>query len=126
MHAVHKEHLAAAKALIDNGAVVNLASHRGVTPLMMAAGYGDTAIVKLLLHAGADPRRQDHDDKTALDYAVAGETDIDKFTLGNCQANTVRAILDEAPDLRLARGAFGMAARLFAQLRGCTAVTALR
>jgi hypothetical protein len=125
MHAVHKEQLASAKALIDNGAAVNLASPRAVTPLMMAAGYGDTAIVKLLLRSGADPRKQDNDGKTALDYAVVGETDIDKFTLGNCQANTVRAILDEAPDLRLAHGAFGMAARLFAHMRGCTAVTAL-
>lgn len=85
MHAIHKNRLGSVKALIAGGAGVNAASSIGETPLMMAAGYGNTPAVELLLASGADPRRKDHDGKTALDYAVAGVPDIDEFTAGKCR-----------------------------------------
>ncbi|BCK87669.1 hypothetical protein MIZ01_1460 [Sideroxyarcus emersonii] len=42
------------KALIDAGANIESAIGYGVRPLMLAAGYGETAVVERLLDAGAD------------------------------------------------------------------------
>lgn len=43
-----------AQALVDSGANVEAAIGYGVRPLMLAAGYGETAVVEVLLKAGAD------------------------------------------------------------------------
>jgi ankyrin repeat protein len=41
----------------------------GSTPLLIAAFYGNRAIVQTLLQHGADPRTQDAEGHTALSYA---------------------------------------------------------
>lgn len=43
-----------AQVLIDAGANIEAAIGYGVRPLMLAAGYGETAVVEALLNAGAD------------------------------------------------------------------------
>jgi uncharacterized protein len=42
------------QTLIDAGANIEAAIGYGVRPLMLAAGYGETAVVEVLLQAGAD------------------------------------------------------------------------
>ena len=42
------------KALIDAGGNIESAIGYGVRPLMLAAGYGETEVVEVLLNAGAD------------------------------------------------------------------------
>lgn len=89
MHAIHKHQLATAAALLDGGADVNRAAPNGDTPLMMAAGYGYVDFVRLLLSRGADPNRRNAGGEIALDYALVGMNDIDRFTLFECQNETV-------------------------------------
>ena len=96
MHAVHKNQIGSVAALLDGHADPNRAVNGG-TPLMMAAGYGYTPIVRLLLSRGADPRVRDLDGDTALDYAVAGMIDIDGFTFFSCQDETARLLLAADP-----------------------------
>lgn len=43
-----------AQALVHADAHIEAPLNFGIRPLMLAAGYGETAIVDLLLHAGAD------------------------------------------------------------------------
>ncbi|MFL6352627.1 MAG: ankyrin repeat domain-containing protein [Bryobacteraceae bacterium] len=54
MHAIHKDQPRSVLALLNNGANVNLPGGHGETPLMMAAGYGYTGIVRILLDHGAN------------------------------------------------------------------------
>src|SRR5438132_5372907 len=100
MHAIHRNQIGSVKALLDSGADVNRTGdyeteprtkQRGVTPLMMAAGYGYTPIVELLLRRGADPARVDGDGNRALDYALTGT--LYRATLLECQDSTVRALV---------------------------------
>jgi len=93
MHAIHKNQIASVGALLDAGADPNRAEPGAMTPLMMAAGYGQTETVRLLMRRGADPKVADHHGETALDYALAGEADIDDFTFFRCQDATVRALI---------------------------------
>ena len=92
LHAIHKVQAASVGALLDGGADPNRAVN-GLTPLMMAAEYGYTPIVRLLLARGANPALRDLDGMTAVDYALIGATDIDRFTFFQCQDDTVRALL---------------------------------
>jgi ankyrin repeat protein len=55
-----------AQALIDAGANVEAAIGFGVRPLMLAAGYGETAVVETLLRAGADVLARNEGGRTAL------------------------------------------------------------
>jgi hypothetical protein len=100
MHAVHKNQKAAVSPLLDAGADPNERASGGSTALIMAAGYGATDIVGLPLGHGADPRIEDRNGDSPLAVAISGVGDIDKFTLGHCQAATVKVLLDAAPDLR--------------------------
>src|SRR5262249_45138655 len=101
MHAVHKNQQAAVKALLEGGADPNERAIGGSTALLMAAGYGATGIVRLLLENGADPHIRDRNGDSALTLAVSGVPDIDKFTVGACQSETVKALIDAAPDLKV-------------------------
>jgi hypothetical protein len=84
--------------LLDGHADVNRAAPNGATPLMMAAGYGYTPIVELLLRGGADPRLAGPDHDRPLDWALTGVTDIDRWTYFQCQTPIVRALLVAHPD----------------------------
>jgi len=124
MHAVHKGRRESVRLLLAAGADVNLGEKGGYTPLMMAAGYGYDAIAGDLLRAGADPRRKLKDGTTALDLAVVGVPDIDRFTVGACQTETVRALLDAAPDVKFRPA--GLDRAVFNVKRGgCRPVTEL-
>jgi hypothetical protein len=101
MHAIHKHRDGSVAVLLDAGANPNARVGSGHTALIMAAGYGYTGTVKLLLARGADPRLTTANGDSALEAAVAGTTDIDRFTLGDCQASTVRALLDKDPTLKI-------------------------
>lgn len=122
MHAIHKGQEGSVRVLIAHGADLNAAGPGGATPLMMAAGYGNTNIVRILLKAGANPRLAAPDGANALTAAVGGTMDIDRFTAGKCQTETVRALLDAAPDLRIANNLRGNAAIWTAKLAGCREV----
>ncbi|PYT31016.1 MAG: hypothetical protein DMG57_06430 [Acidobacteria bacterium] len=125
MHAIHKDQKASVEALLAGGADVNGQSGKGITALIMAAGYGYTDIVQMLLNHGADPRAETPDGDNALAAAVGGVPDIDKFTVGACQTETVRALLAKAPDLKLKDNFYGRAARMAARAAGCSDVLAL-
>ncbi|HKW99943.1 MAG TPA: ankyrin repeat domain-containing protein [Bryobacteraceae bacterium] len=125
MHAVHKNQKASVEALLAGGADVNARGGKGITALMMAAGYGYADTVQVLLKHGADPYAETSDGDSALAAAVSGVPDIDKFTVGHCQIETVRALLAKAPDLKLKDNFYGRAARMAASAAGCGDVLAL-
>ncbi len=97
LHAIHKGQIKSVEALLDGGADINRLSGDGITPLMMAAGYGYTDIVELLLRRGANPRVAGPDGVRAVDLAVAGVSDIDRFTLFSCQEDTIRVLRNADP-----------------------------
>jgi uncharacterized protein len=119
MHAIHKGQEAAAMALVDAGAAIDATDGRGTTALIMAAGYGYSGIVKGLLKRGANPYSATADGSNALTVAVGGVPDIDRFTIASCQASTVEALLDKAPDLKLQENLSGRVARLSARIGNC-------
>ena len=122
MHAVHKNQIGAVRALLDGGAQVDSRGRSGETALMMAAGYGSTPLVELLLDRGANPRAATPDGYNVLAAALGGVPDIDRFTLGSCQAATVRALKRKDPSLRLPDNLWARVAQFsagMAKLRGC-------
>jgi uncharacterized protein len=122
MHAVHKNQPGAAQALLDGGAQVDSRGRSGETALMMAAGYGYTPLVELLLERGANPRAETADGYNVLAAAMGGVPDIDHFTLGSCQAATVHALKSKDPALRLPDNLWARVAQFWggvAKLRGC-------
>jgi ankyrin repeat protein len=128
MHAIHKNQIGSVKALLDSGADVNRTGdyeteprtkQREVTPLMMAAGYGQTPIVELLLRRGADPARIDGDGNRALDYALSGT--LYHATFFNCQDSTVRALINAHAPLNISGGA-----RRLAGMKRCITLALLQ
>jgi len=122
MHAVHKNQIGAVRALLDGGAQVDSRGRSGETALMMAAGYGSTPLVELLLDRGANPRAATPDGYNVLAAALGGVPDIDRFTLGSCQAATVRALKRKDPSLHLPDNLWARVAQFsagMAKLRGC-------
>ena len=115
LHAIHKHQKESLVALLDGGA------DNSVSALMMAAGYGYTDMVKTLLDRGADPSQKSCGGSTALDVAVSGVPDIDRFTVGDCQTATVKVLLERAPNLRLSDSFHGRVAGWLA----CAEVRAL-
>ncbi len=122
MHAVHKNQERSAIALLEGGADPNAITGHAETALMMAAGYGQTGMVRILLSRGADPRSHEAHGGTSLDFALTGVPDIDRFTIGKCQTETVQALLEAAPDL--ARGVNSWPLRV-ARFAGCREILRL-
>ena len=114
MHAIHKGQIQSVQALLDGGADINRLSGDGITPLMMAAGYGYTDIVQLLLRRGASPRVAGADGVRPIDLAVAGVADIDRFTLFQCQEETVRVLRNADPSISV-----GPRALMWARAKRC-------
>src|ERR1022692_4301749 len=79
-------------------------------------------LVELLLERGANPRAATPDGYNVLAAALGGSPDIDHFTLGSCQAATVRALKRKDPSLHLPDNLWARVAQLsggVAKLRGC-------
>ncbi len=124
-HAIHKYQAASVRALLKAGAGVDARGRDGGTPLMMAAGYGYDDIVRALLDGGADPRARGPEGLSALDLAVSGVSDIDRFTVGNCQTAAIRALIDRAPDLKLSTNQSVLRQLDALKLKGCAGVALL-
>jgi ankyrin repeat protein len=58
--------------LLDNFAYIDAESPNATTPLMMAARYGSSPNVAVLLESGADPKLKNQQGLNALDFATAG------------------------------------------------------
>jgi len=125
LHAIHKDQEGSVRVLLARGASVNAPGNAGVTPLIMAAGYGHSGIVRLLIDAGADPRATARNGADALTAAVSGVPDIDRFTVGNCQTETVKALLAADPQRRLTSQFLSTASAKIARVAGCRDVVKL-
>jgi ankyrin repeat protein len=99
LHAIHKAQIKSVEALLDGGADINRVAGDGFTPLMMAAGYGYTDIVELLLRRGANPHVAGAGGVRPIDLAVAGVADIDRFTLFQCHEDTIQALRKADPSI---------------------------
>ena len=121
MHAIHKNQPASVEALLDAGAIVNAVSGN-TTALIMAAGYGQTDTVRILLKRGADPRLSPRPGVTALAAAVGGTRDADDYTAGKCQTDTVKALLERDPALLIPGDSDAVQT---AQKGGCIEVVAM-
>ncbi len=125
MHAVHYHQPGTAIALLKGGADIDARMPNDKTALMMAAGYGYADMVRALLDRGADAHLKTNGGETALTFAVLGTADIDEFTLGKCRTQTVRLLLDSAPDLKLQDRLADRAARWLSKHSGCEEVLAM-
>ena len=59
--------------LLEHSAYIDAESPNGTTPLMMAARYGNTGTVKLLIDAGADVTLRNQQGLSARDFARTAE-----------------------------------------------------
>src|SRR5260370_38377127 len=75
MHAIHTNQIKSVQALLDGGADPNKGAGDAFTPLLMAAGYGYTDIVELLLHRGPNPHVPGADGPPRIVLAGAGLAD---------------------------------------------------
>ncbi len=64
------QHTQIISLLLERHAYIDAASPNGTTPLMMAAHYGSTDAVQLLLQEGADPTLKNQLGLTATDFAM--------------------------------------------------------
>ena len=68
--------------LLENEADVNHQNEDGFTALHVAAMWGNSAAIRLLLDYGADPLLCDDEEMTALNHAVNEGTDRVRFKVG--------------------------------------------
>lgn len=112
IHAIHKGQPKAALILIERGA--NVSGEDGRQALLQSAGNDQPEVVRALLNRGADPHSEG-----VFEAAVGGIWDIDRMSANQCPTETVRALLEKAPDLKLKENFSGQAARYFINRRGC-------
>lgn len=132
MHAIHKNQNDLARLLIERGADVNATTgdcregkvQGGQTALTYAAANDNAEIVRALLDRGATPYGM-HGAKSALSYAVAGTLDIGDLGNGKCPTETVKALLERAPDLNLQGDIWDRKSIFIAKRKGCTELVAL-
>jgi ankyrin repeat protein len=72
---VRRGNLAILQGLIDGGKDVDAISSAGTTALMVASRNGSIEVVKWLLSKGADPRKLDQQQQSALVYGLVGSAD---------------------------------------------------
>jgi ankyrin repeat protein len=72
-YAATRGHRDMMRLLLDHDAYIDSESANGTTPLMMAAYSAPPLAVKLLLEEGADPTLVNHDNASALDFALSKE-----------------------------------------------------
>jgi hypothetical protein len=127
-HAVHSQQLAALRALLEAGADPDNRGRGGEIPLVMAAAEVDPGFVKALLAHGADPRADGNQGSQVMSKAVSGGAldDIERPLLGGCHPQTLRALVEHDPTLRLSP-AYGPSrrARFIARYHGCREVLEL-
>jgi len=127
-HAILQRQPAAVRLLLDRGAEVNRgAGPGGLTPLLLAAGDTDPAVLKLLLAHGADPTVEDDNGATPLSRAVSAGTlhGPDRPMFGGCRVETVRALVAHDPGLRLKRNSAWSDAIWWARFQRCQDVLRL-
>ena len=126
IHAIHKNNNEMARLLIERGADVNAKAGKcteklveeGASALMHAAGEDNTEIVRALLAKGADPYAE-YDSENALSRAVAGAMDFSRPDDKQCPTDTVKALLDHAPDLTTKRTVWDRKSVFVARHKGC-------
>jgi ankyrin repeat protein len=124
-HAILQRQPAAARLLLDRGANLNRGAGPGsLTPLLLAAGDTDPAILTLLLAHGADPTVEDENGATPLSRAVSAGTlhGPDRPMFGGCRVETVRALIAHDPGLRLKRNSAWNDAIWWARFQRCADV----
>jgi ankyrin repeat protein len=132
IHAIHKNNNEMARLLIDRGADVNARAGKctdkliesGATALLHAAGEDNTEIVRALLDKGADPYAE-YDRENALSRAVAGAMDFSRPDDKQCPTETVKALLESAPDLTTKRTVWDRKSVFVARHKGCTELVSL-
>jgi ankyrin repeat protein len=127
-HAILQRQPAAARLLLDRDADPNRGAGPGsLTPLLLAAGDPDPAILKLLLAHGADPTVEDENGATPLSRAVSAGTlhGPDRPMFGGCRVETVRALVAHDPGLRLKRNSAWNDAIWWARFQRCEDVLRL-
>ena len=88
-YAATNGHLAVIALLIESNAYIDAESPNGTTPLMMAAKYASSALVKQLLEEGADPALRNQLGLSAVDFAnQAHRADVAKM---------IQRVIDDTP-----------------------------
>jgi ankyrin repeat protein len=127
MHAIHKNNNGMAHLLIEHGADVNARAGKcteklieeGSTALHHAAGEDNAEIVRALLAKGANPYAE-YDRQNALSKAVGGVLDFFRPDDKQCPTETVRALLEHAPELTTKRTVWDRKSVFVARHKGCT------
>jgi ankyrin repeat protein len=129
-HAILQRQPGAVRVLLDRGADLNRGAGHGpgsLTPLFLAAGDTDPAILKLLLVHGADPTVEDENGATPLSRAVSAGTlhGPDRPMFGGCRVETVRTLVAHDPGRRVKRNSAWNDAIWWARFQRCEDVLRL-
>jgi ankyrin repeat protein len=112
VQAIRNNDLAALKAAISKGAVLNVGDSRGTTLLMEAAAYGSPEAIKLLLDSGANPNAKNQFGSTAL-------------TMAADQPETARMLVERGADVKAATRGGRTPIMIAAHCDGCSAMVKL-